>query len=144
MKYKIGNQEIEAIQYNDKNSYSDLVKLLQLNHSLITSSIYSGWVRLETPDLDLVVRDNEYLVVVAPESTFVLSEQDFNNMVTKVKEPKFKIGDVAYIVGRKSIRKDVIFSINKNGSYLLCSKAGKYEESELFTLKEAIKELKEL
>jgi hypothetical protein len=35
-------------------------------------------------------------IVDTKTSSFCLSEQDFNNMATKVKEPKFKVGDKVY------------------------------------------------
>ena len=74
-------------------------------------------------------------------------------MATKVKEPKFKVGDVAYYICQNSdenldydkIKVESVHFHNDHHTYELTSdKFNRIHESDLFTLEEAIEKLKEL
>jgi len=152
MKYKIENVEVEAIQWKgglDLNIITDFLKELgfrmfcvERNRKFGTSlDVHANTLSHLSP---ITLMENDYLVKTKT-SLFKLSEQDFNNMVTKVKEPKFKVGDKAYLLGSRAIWLDKVTSITIKGWYILDSDDEcEYEESELLTLEEAIEKLKEL
>jgi hypothetical protein len=88
-------------------------------------------------------------------SVFWIIEQDFNNMATKIKEPKFKVGDTAYFIecGGGDFHCSSVqilsseYSDELNGSYHFYTTRLDFDEvfeSDLFTLEEAIEKLKEL
>ena len=91
-------------------------------------------------------------IVDTKTSSFCLSEQDFNNMATKVKEPKFKVGDIVYLKDEGddvfNLEKCVIEKVCEDGDFIhyhleeWVFKTA--EEHELITLEEAIEKLKEL
>jgi len=148
MKYKIGNTEVEAIQWNGDNAIEMRRflpnKACEVENDYFLDGINFGTVNFNHNLCRIKLLPKEYLVK-SKESIFPLSEQDFNNMATKVKEPKFKVGDKAYLLGLNSIWLDKVTSITVGGWYTLDSdEECRYEESELFTLEEIIEKLKEL
>jgi len=151
MKYKIGNVEVEAIQWKGDNFDEIAGLLFKIEEHNITTK-YNGSMHLYISD-DYIYR-SQYIVVLK-ESHFVLSEQDFNNMATKVEEPKFKVGDKVYWRSTDTIRAlpNICFDlfkigfVNEEGGSIFSYNNDKYShvrESELFTLEEAIEKLKEL
>lgn len=125
MKYKIGELEVEAVQWNGDN-----IDLLAKNAKKLRGATHFNY--------------GDYLIIT-DSSTFILSEQDFNKIATKVKEPKFKVGDKVYLLGSKAIWPVKVASITEGGWYRLDFDMDlQYEERELFTLEEAIQKLKEL
>lgn len=155
MKYKIGNVEVEAVQW--KYNPQEILDLAGEGSNALsgTSSIL---IASGCSQIDLKV--NDYLVKTDA-SLFKLSEQDFRNMATKIKEPKFKVGDKAYNIERDSCSSDDTYVNNikfirhivskissEDGFIYYFIKGGgdliRYKESALFTLEEAIEKLKEL
>ena len=151
MKYKIGNVEVEAVQWNGylkgifdfishRGFEAPSIKLAQGGTVVVNHTNLSG---------SLFVEIKDYLAI-SKKSIFALSEQDFNNMATKVKEPKFKVGDKVYNFAIDDeyhcFRLLKISSIPSAHSYLMEDDNGQdvYYESDLFTLEEAIEKLKEL
>jgi hypothetical protein len=148
MKYKIGNVEVEAVQWNGENNNEIINLVLENNPETID---YSSERDFEDNYL-IISRESlrkeyflkiGYYMVSAGNSLFTLSEQDFNNMATKVKEPKFKVGDKVYFEGEYFISVNTIESVD-GYSYRLEGCSGSLKESQLFTLEEAIEKLKEL
>jgi hypothetical protein len=129
-KYKIGNLEVEAIQ-SKGNNFQEIHNIIE-NRSLFSSLSF----------------EKDEWVIVSRQSVFVLSDEDFNNIAVKVKEPKFKVGDNVYICGVERIYKIVISSVSKKEMYDQYWYTGEdsyeYLENELFTLEEAIERLKQL
>jgi len=130
MKYKIGNVEVEAYQFKGIH-FKEMFDFCKRHHRHC--------------DFILDLQGNDYMIS-SKGSLFILSEQDFNNMATKVKEPKFKVGDKVYICGNHLISAATINSINKFADEYWYRVDGGYEYSEedLSTLEEAIEKLKEL
>jgi len=151
MKYKIGNVDVEAVQWNGENEFYKISEFLD--------TIKLGLYGIERDKKDnITIEDegsqkvaflevSEYLVS-SKTSLFKLSEQDFNNMATKVKEPKFKVGDKAYYLDDEfdgvSFKNVVIDHHCSYGFYRLKGYFSNIDESYLFTLEEAIEKLKEL
>lgn len=144
MKYKIGNTEVEAVQWNSKNFGEIAELLLDVSEHNIKAK-YNSEMNLYIGDQ--YIHKNKY-IVISGESHFILSEQDFNNMATKVKEPKFKVGDKVYWPFNQkfcpSICVRTITRIVDGCDYLVDNLESIYTESELLTLEEAIEKLKEL
>lgn len=141
MKYKIGKVDVEAVQWNGNNFGEIVALLLKIKEHNITTE-YNGSMHLYIGDN--YIHRSQY-IVISKESHFVISEQDFHLMATKVKEPKFKVGDKVYLLGSRAIWLDKVTSITTKEWYILDSDDEcEYEESELLTLKEAIEKLKEL
>ena len=124
MKYKIGELEVEAVQWNGEN-----IDLLVKNTKHLKGTTHFNY--------------GDYLIKT-DSSTFILSEQDFNKIATKVKGPKFKVGDKVYYFIEDSITKLVISQITEEGCYKVKFRSAIYTENQFFTLEEAIEKLKEL
>lgn len=130
MKYKIGNVEVEAVQFDGYN-------LTEVNNFLYGGAIDN-------------CNKSDY-IVKTEESLFTLSEQDFNNMVTKMKEPKFEVGDKVYWLSEDceglSVDKVLIQKIiSDKNSGIIYDVGAKHtvKEKYLLTLEEAIEKLEEL
>ena len=150
MKYKIESQEVEAIQYTGKN-FQEICKFMGDYSSPIPSIESNG----HYPNIELTIRLGSsvsdisigHYIIISKNYVFNLSEQDFNNMVIKTKEPKFKVGDIVYYIGIDGTKFDcdlvTISKVNET-SYDLYDKHHHVTEQELFTLEEAIEKLKQL
>lgn len=133
MKYKIGNVEVEACQFKGIH-FKEMFDFCKRHY--------------RHRDFILDLQGNDYMIS-SKGSLFILSEQDFNNMATKVKEPKFKVGDKVYYFEEDDINLDfgcvVISNIHGEGEYLVNTDTSTiYYEEELLTLEEAIEKLKDL
>jgi hypothetical protein len=129
-KYKIGNLEVEAIQ-SKGNNFQEIHNIIE-NCSLFSSLSF----------------EKDEWVIVSRQSVFVLSDEDFNNIAVKVKEPKFKAGDKVYYCSEYGIEvmqvKKQIIKAAENIYILENEGETHYYEYELFTLEEAIERLKQL
>lgn len=170
MKYKIGNEIVEAIQYlpGDKleritsfctsnNDNDDLVcEISDIQYFCIKgikfsspesfriSFNYPGTTSLKTIS-SFSLKFGDYLVK-STTSLFKLTEEEFNNMATKIKEPKFKVGDKVYLFAEKEnsieFSSYIVKEIRECGYY---STSGYIiSESDSLGLEEAIEKLKEL
>lgn len=154
MKYKIGELEVEAVQWNGANDREIFFFLLDKN----LGGIY---INNESPKLKISHQGDEKgsasisdFVVVSDKELIIMKESTLNKIATKVKEPKFKVGDVVYSfkkienrdgtkmckIWKNKIKKHVKGEIYNLEHHL----QNEYYESELFTLEEAIEKLKEL
>lgn len=151
MKYKIGNVEVEAVQWKG-NNFQEIANFMENKISYWDKDIESthpyGSLRIRLGHSYSVIMIGQY-IVNSNNSVFKLSEQDFNNMTTKVKEPKFRVGDAAYKVDFQdiyniNINKYFISKVMPNDEYHIGQLNIQIKENRLSTLEEAIEKLKEL
>lgn len=148
MKYKIGELEVEAVQWNRSNlqEFKKILNpIIEVDTALRYLMIYDG--------SETILLDEGDFLVKTEETMFMLSEDEFNKMATKVEEPKFKVGDVVYYFEIDSEEDNrgidffrlTITNVSREGAYLTdTSDSTTYYKSELLTLEEAIEKLKEL
>lgn len=155
MKYKIGELKVEAVQWNYNTS--EILKFAGLGS---TSLVGVSSIFLHIGDFETELEINDYLVKVSEDKFFSLPASQFEKIATKVKEPKFKVGDKVYRIKHdncagdieeyniefirfiisKISNKDGVINYNiEGGGELIILK-----EDILFTLEEAIEKLKEL
>lgn len=160
MKYKIGNVEAEAIQWNgdndnDINKFVESINTRAEKQDQVIFFASYGQRGLLFRELSLkgckinLTREAGFVVYTGSSLLFIMN-QDFNNMATKVKEPKFNVGDIAYYIYTTCKNLDCdkvkIIKVIDNGTqlYYESNYFSGIEEDKLFTLEEAIEKLKEL
>lgn len=105
MKYKIGDLEVDAVQWNGHND-NELKSIVSQHHS--EDSIYFSErnyvnkyiiINIQTHQKNYRLNLTDY-IIVTNSSIFTLSEREFNIMAVKIKEPepKFKVGDAVYLI----------------------------------------------
>lgn len=145
MKYKIGELEVEAVQWNYNPE-----EILEFagNGSNLLSGTASGL--LCVGDLEIMIEGNSYLVKVSEDKLFSLPASQFEKIATKVKEPKFKVGDKVYFGIVKNNNCNIVcglvsyIDIEDGIKNLYTVDGYKINEENLFTLEEALEKLKEL
>ena len=156
MKYKIGNVEVEAIQVKRANRCEISSFLRSYFVSIQKNDAYSDIdLKIEIRTHNAILKPNftDWLIITG-DSLACLSEQDFNNMATKVKEPKFKVGDKAYYLDVDDAKFDCNALTVQSVEFNTLEEIFVYHfdhdtydfayQPDLFTLEEAIEKLKDL
>ena len=151
MKYKIGELEVEAVQWNGDNKSEIINTWPGLEEGISVNEDLWGHYTLSILWVNNRITYGDYIVKSKDGRFFVLDNQDFNKIATKVKEPRFKVGDVVYYIGRGTkickSRSDGTTTQSWPYIYRTVDKNKMVEylnEDKLLTLEEAIEKLKEL
>lgn len=145
MKYRIGELEVEAAQWNDDiETILDFVGFRILYTTGPYLLLYFGELRIKLGTKD-------FLVKVSEDTFFSLPASQFEKIATKVKEPRFKVGHEVYWISKDcdglSVDKTKVGEVVSDKDLGFCYDVGGLslvKEKYLLTLEEAIERLKEL